>query len=206
MRRLVAVMVASALVVSLAGCGGGGEEPAAEQGGEVAVQTQAPAAPPAPTGAAADAADTENTLSPGEEQVFEPFPVDDELTPDVVRQRLESGQPMLLFFYDGAQKATDDQQAAIDETLADYRGLIDLVSFDTARYVSTDDSGTISVKPGMEDDETAQQVARLLGAEALGVKFTPYIVFVNDRGYITYRIRGYVDSALIEREVLRATE
>lgn len=204
MRRLVVVALVAALALSLAGCGGGEEEPAT---GEVAVQTQGGSTPPAaPAAAAAASAASSDTLSPGEPQKFEPFPSAPEVVPTVIADRIESGQPMLVFFYDATQKASDDQRAAIDAVLADYRGLIDLVSFDAGKYVSTDDSGTISIKPGMEDDPTAQQIARLLGADNLDVGYTPYIVFVNDRGYITYRVRGYVDSALLEREVLRATE
>jgi hypothetical protein len=124
----------------------------------------------------------------------------------VISQRIAASKPMLIFFYDSQQKTTDDQRAAIDTVLNDYRGTIDLVSFDAGKYVTVDESGTVSVKPGMEEDETAERVARLMSADNLDVRFTPYLVFVDRQGYITYRYRGYVDESAIEREVLRATE
>lgn len=201
MRRLFAVVIVVALAVSLSGCGGGGEEPAAE--GEVAVQTQAPSTAVAPVAATAE---TSDTLSPGEPQAFEPFPDAEEALPDVIKQRIEADRPMLVFFYDASQKTTDDQRKAIDAVLADYRGLIDLVSFDASKYVTIDETGTVSVKPGMMDDVVAQQVARLMSSDHLDIGFTPYLVFVDRQGYITYRYRGYVDESAIEREVLRATE
>jgi len=202
MRRLIVVGFAVVMVLSLVGCGGG-DDTATE---EVAVQTQGTAVP-SPAGAApAESAGPTNTLSPQEKQVFEPFPTDEEVLTAEVKQRLEAKRPMLLYFYDATQKTTNDQRAEIDTVLAEYRGLIDLVSYDVSKYVSTDASGVVTPKPGMEDDITAQQVATLLGSDYLDVTFTPYIVFVDRQGYITWRVRGWVDSALLEPQVLRATE
>ncbi len=203
MRRLIVVVIAVLMVLSLAACGGGDEAAAPE--GEVAVQTQGSV--PAPSGAAiAESLASSNTLSPQEAQVFEPFPTDEEALPDVIKERLDASRPMVVYFYDATQKTTDDQRAEIDAVLADYRGLIDLVSFDVSKYVTTDTSGTITAKPGLTDDVTAKQVATLLGSDYLDVNFTPYVVFVDRQGYITWRARSFIDSALIEREVLRATE
>ncbi|MHB9003579.1 MAG: hypothetical protein ACYC6C_05885 [Coriobacteriia bacterium] len=202
MRRLFAALIVVMLAFSLTGCGGGGEEEATT--GETAVQTQPAGTPAAPVAVSGEA--TTFDLSGGEEQKFEPFPVSEEVVPDVISQRILARKPMLVFFYDSQQKTTDDQRAAIDAVLAEYRGTIDLVSFDAGKYVTVDESGTATVRPGMEDDGTAERVARLMGADNLNVRFTPYLVFVDRQGYITYRYRGYVDESAIEREVLRATE
>jgi len=201
MRRLVVVGIAVLMAFSLTACGGGDEAPE----GEVAVQTQG-AAVPAPAGAAVQSEASSNTLSPQEPSEFEPFPTDPEALPADIKQRLDAKRPMLQYFYDPTQKTTDDQRAEIDSVLSEYRGLIDLVAYDVSKYVSTDASGVVSPLPGMADDVTAQQVARLLGSDYLDASFTPYIVFVDRQGYITFRFRGFVDSALLEREVLRATE
>jgi len=202
MRRLIVVGIAVMMVFSLTGCGGG-EDPADQ---EVAVQTQGTAVP-APAGATPPQSEgPTNSLSPQEKQVFEPFPTDEEALPAEIKQRLDAKRPMLLLFYDTTQKTTNDQRTEIDSVLSEYRGLIDLVSYDVSKYVSTDASGVVTPKPGMEDDLTAQQVATLLGSDYLGVTFTPYIVFVDRQGYITWRVRGWVDSALLEPQVLRATE
>jgi len=40
----------------------------------------------------------------------------------------------------------------------------------------------------------------------LKINTTPYIVFVNANGQITYRFAGFVDRGLIEREIMRATQ
>lgn len=201
MRRLFAALIVVMLAFSLTGCGGGGEEPPAE---EVATQTQPTNAPAAPV--VVPGQEVAYDVSPGEEQKFEPFPDAEDVVPVVIAQRIAADRPMLIFFYDSQQKSTDDQRAAIDAVLGQYRGAIDLVSFDAGKYVTVDESGTVSVRPGMEDDETAERVARLMGADNLDVRFTPYLLFVDRQGYITYRYRGYVDESAIEREVLRATE
>lgn len=201
MRRLFVALIAATLAFSLTGCGGGGDEATS---GEVAVQTQSTDVPAAPAPAPGTA--TAFNLSGGEVQAFEVFPDSEEIVPAVIAQRIAAKKPMLIFFYDSQQKTTDDQRAAIDIVLNDYRGTIDLVSFDAGKYVTIDESGTVSVKPGMGDDETAERIARLMAGDNLDVRFTPYLVFVDRQGYITYRYRGYVDESAIEREVLRATE
>lgn len=203
MRRLIAALIVATLAFSVTGCGGGGEEEATT--GETAVQTQPAATTPAAP-VVVPGAETAYDVSAGEEQKFEPFPVAEEVVPAVISQRIAARKPMLIFFYDSQQKTTDDQRVAIDAVLAEYRGTIDLVSFDAGKYVTVDESGTVTVRPGMEDDDTAERVARLMGADNLNIRFTPYLVFVDRQGYITYRYRGYVDESAIEREVLRATE
>jgi len=197
MRRLVAVVIMLVLAITLVACGGGAEEPPADD-------AATPATPAPPTAVSED--DARPDYSPEEEQLYEPFPTDEEVLPQAIAERLEADAPMIVYFYDTSQKTTDDQDAWIERVMNDYRGLIDLVSFDVGKYVSTDESGAITVKSGLEDDETARQVAQLMGQDYLDVKFTPYLVLVDEDGYMTYRFRGPVDDKTLEREVLRATE
>lgn len=199
MRRLVVALVVACMLVTLVGCGGGEEEPA----GEVTTQTQAtPAAPAGTTGEGEAVADA----SPEEGQTFEPYPTAEDVLTSEIGERLDAKQPMIVLFYDAAQQTSDDQRAAIDAVLAEYRGLIELVAYDVGEYVQVGEDGSITVLAEMADDETSRKVAMLLSEDYLGVRFTPYLVFVNSDGYITYRYRGFVDGELIEREVLRATE
>ena len=198
MRRLIAVTILVMLALTLVACGGG-DEPAAE------TEAAAPAAPTAPAASDGDG-DVVLDLSPAEEQLYEPFPVDAEVPPTSIASRLDSGQPMIVYFYDDSQATADDQSDAIDVVMEEYRGLIDLVSFDVGEYVDTSEDGVITVKEGMEGDETAQQVAKLMGEAYLDVRFTPYIALVDEDGYIVYRFRGPVDEKTLEREVLRTTE
>lgn len=201
MRRLVVALVVACMLVTLVGCGGGGEE--AAPSGEVTTQTQAtPAAPE-------NAGDEDVVIadaSPLEGQVFEPFPTDVEVLTSEIAERLDAGQPMIILFFDEAQQTSDDQREEIDAVLKDYRGLIELVAYDVGEFVQVDEDGAITVLPDMAEDESARQVARLFSEDYLGITFTPYLVFVDSDGYITYRYRGFVDGKLIEREVLRATE
>lgn len=199
MRRLVAALLVALMLFTLVGCGGG-EEEATE---EVATQTESAAAPAAPSGT-----EEEETpdYTPLEEQVFEPFPTDEDVLTTEIAERLKAQRPMIVFFYDEAQQTADDQRAEIDAVLEDYRGLIELVAYDVGSYIDISDEGEISVLPGMQEDETANKVGRLFSSDYLDITFTPYTVFVNSDGYITYRYRGVVDRDLLEREVLRATE
>lgn len=208
MRRLVVVVIAVVMALSLTACGGGGGDAATTtKSGEVATQTQATkTSTAAKPGAAVASENSSNTLSPQEASVFEAFPTDPEVLPAEIKQRLDSKRPMLIYFFDATQRHTDDARAQVDAVLADYRGLIDLVAFDVSKYVTTDASGSVQPKPGIADDPTAQQVAMLLSSNYLNVTYTPYIVFVDRQGYITYRFRGMIDADLLERQVLRATE
>lgn len=204
MRRLVALGIVVLLAVSLAGCGGGADEPAATSGD--AVQTQAPADTGSSTTAAGDVVSTADVLSPQPEQVFEPFPADEEILPSAIADRLDSGQPIMVLFYDSSQEASDDQREAVDAVVADYRGLIDLVAYDIGAYVETNEDGSIDIDTSLIDDDNAARVAGLASENYLNVRYTPYIVLVDSQGYITHRFQGYVDDKTLEREVLRATE
>lgn len=196
MRRTVAVLIVALLALTLVACGGGAaeEEP-------VATPDTGQAAPPPPVEEEAP------DVSPLEEQVYDPFPVNSELgVPEAIQSRLEAGQPMIIVFYDDSQKTTDDQEAIIRGVTETYRGLIDVVSFNLGGYVTQDAAGVITVQPGLSDDETAKQVARLIDSDHLDVRFTPFMLVVDDQGYVTWRYRGISDDKSLEREVLRITE
>lgn len=200
MSRLIAAILVAMLALAVAGCAPAADQPAEQP--PPAQPAPAPATPPAGAPAAAET----DVLSPRPGQAFEPFPTDDTLVPKEILDRIETEQPMLIFFYDNTQLITNDQRAVIDAVLADYRGLIDLIAFDVGKYVVTDASGKITAKPELLEDPTTEKVARLISSDNLNVTHTPYIVFVDGQGHITHRYRGYVDESLIEREVLRATQ
>jgi hypothetical protein len=201
MRRLVAALVV-VMAVTLSGCGGGG-------GGGGEAET-----PPATTGnqatPAADEEPAEPDRSPKEGQVYEAFPTAPDVLTTEIADKLDTDQPMIVYFFDSSQRTTNDQDDEVSAVLKEYRGLIDLVKYDVGKYVSTDASGAITVdeealREGAED-ETAIKVARLISVDYLDVGFTPYLVLVDSHGYITYRFRGPVDRDALEREVLRATQ
>ena len=204
--RIAAVILVIALVIAavlLVGCGSSGvEEPTATGTG-----AQTPATPPAPASTAGVAVAVDR--SPTETVVYEPFPTDPQITPKPVLDILQAKQPMVVYFYDSTQKTTNDQakgidgKAGLDKIMSDYRGAIDLVSFDVARYLKTTSTGAIVVDPAFSGNDASQKAASL--AAALGVDFTPYLVIVDGNGYTVARFRGWDDIKDIEREVLRAT-
>lgn len=190
MRRLVVALILAALVVTLAGCGGGGDE-AAQQPAEDAAAGGEAAPPPAP---AADAAETQDFSAQPTTYTWEPFPKERGALPDAIESRLEAEQPMLLFFFDPDQDPTKDQRKQIDAVMDDYRGTIDLVSYDVSR----------ALEKGAAENTQVAEASTLTGL--LGVDYTPYTMVVDDEGYIIWRARGVVDKKLIEQAVLTATE
>lgn len=185
MRKWVLAIVVACLAVVLVGCGGGG----AAQQTDAGTGTGAAPAPAAKAAeeVIADKSPVETTLTPT------PFPSTlSTALPEAVQKKLDAGRPMLMFFYDTTEVETKEQRAEIDAVLKEYRGLIDLVTFD------------VTAKPGKPAPEAAKVAVSL--ADDLGIKGTPYIVIVDKNGFITWRWLGYVDRDLIEREVLRATE
>lgn len=182
MRRIIVAILAVGLALSVAGCSGGADQ---------ATTTEAPATP-APVAAAVEAP-TVTDRSPVEGGTPELFPsLEGTTVPETVTSKLEAGRPLLLFFYDKNELETTTQRAEVDAVLAEYRGLIDLVSFDVG---ATKDGGAT---------DAAKQAVEL--ANALRVTSTPYIIIVDGNGFITWRWLGYVDRELINKEVLRATE
>lgn len=172
MRRVVAVLVVALLLLTLVGC-------ASDAGTEA--PEEAAVTPAAPVANAGDQKLADR--SPVEPQEPQPFPVLEEpAPPEAVQQKLDAGRAMLMFFYDSAQESTAPQRAEVDAVMRDYRGLIDLVTFDVT-------------------EETAAQLAG-----TLGVRSTPYVIVVDRDGDIIWRWLGFVDRDIIGREVLSATE
>jgi hypothetical protein len=181
MRRIAVALVVALFALTLAGCGGTADTP-----------TQQPTTPAQPTPAAPQAEPLVDR-SPVEVGAPETFPsLETTPPPAIVQQKLDAKRPMLLFFYDSAQEITAPQRAEVDAVMREYRGLIDLVTFDVT-------SGSAAA-PG----DAAQAAATFAGQ--LGIKSTPYIVIVNDERTITWRWLGFIDRELIGREVLSATE
>lgn len=196
MRRLVVALFVAFVAFALVGCGGGGgaEEPADTE----AAQVQAPAAP-----AAADETPIDDRSATTSE-TFEPFPAG-EAVPTSVADRLAEGEPMLLFFFNDDQRASNDVRTEVNRAMADNRGKIDLLSYDLGKYTSIDASGTIEAdEDDLDADEKAQEAVRL--ARALGVDGTPYVAIVDDQGYLIFHSRGYIDQELLNRQIERVSE
>ena len=70
----------------------------------------------------------------------------------------------------------------------DYRGLIDLITFDI--------SGDVN------DPATLEAVTY---ASELSASSTPYLLVVDGGGFITWRSKGYTEQESLRREVERAT-
>lgn len=197
MRRPVVALLVAFLAFSIVGCGGGGAEDAA-----VSQDTAppAPVAPPAPIGGPEQTEPIPNR-SPDDEELFEPFPAG-AFVPAGVAGRLESKQPMILFFTDAQQKTTDDMRAEINAVVAQNRGAIDLLVFDIGKFISMSNTGDVKVDSKLQSDPVASQAAQL--ANELGVSFMPFMVIVDDQGYVIFKSRGVLDKDLIERQVQRA--
>lgn len=184
MRRIIVAALVVGLALSVAGCGGGG-------GTDTTTTNQA--ATPAPAAAAPVEVPTVTNRSPIELGAPEPFPtLDTTAAPAALTAKLEAGRPLLIFFYDNAELETKAQRAEVDAILKEYRGLIDLVTFDVG-----------ATQDGVATDAAKQAVSV---ANSLRVTSTPYIIIVDGNGYITWRWLGYVDREIINKEVLRATE
>lgn len=197
MRRLVVALLVAFLALSVTGCGGGG-------GGEEAAAPTDAAAPAAPAAPAVSGEAVQEPIadrSAKEGAVFVPFPTGD-FVPKDVAGRIESRQPMLIFFYDPQQQTTDDTETEIDSVIEENRGLVDLVSYDMGKYTSVNASGVPVVDDALADNLAAEQAVGL--AKELGVTFLPYVVIVDDQGYIIFKSSGPIDRELLERQVQRA--
>ncbi len=197
MRRLAAALVLSVAAVSIVACSG--TTPTSN------TTSSSPSLPAAGVSAAAvgqlSATETSDVLSP--KQIVQPYqqmPTDPSVVPADLLDKLNAKQPVLLYFYDPTEQVSNDEAAEISATLKKYPGVISLVSYDFTPGIPTSSTQT-SVAP---------EVAKIeLLAEALKVSTTPYILFIDRYGRITYRFAGYVDGgspSLLERETLRATQ
>jgi len=182
MRSLVAALVAALVVLSLAGCSGGSDTS----------ETTAPATtnPPAtanPADAGApyltDRSVNDDDIAPA---AFPSFTAT--VTPAAIQERLDGGRAMLILFYDSAQNVTTDERAEVEAVANGYRGLVDLITYDV----------------GASDAAIAQ--ANVMYASELGINSTPYIVVVDQGGFITFRWKGYLERETLGREVERVTK
>jgi len=192
MRRVVTALVLVSVAVALVACSSAGpttttSAPVPASGGAV-VPATAPAAGN-PTG---------DILSPVPASTpVQAFPTDPASVPQVVLDNLAAHKPMLVFFYDPGTHVSDDQRTEINAALKKYIGAIELVSFD---YTTGVPVGSATTTLPAEIDKAERMVG------LLKINTTPYIVFVNANGQITYRFAGFVDRGLIEREIMRATQ
>jgi hypothetical protein len=183
MRRIIAAVLVVGLALSVVGCGGGAAE-------EPATTTPTKKAPAAKKAAEAPVVVNRSPVEVGAPELFPTL--ESTAVPAALTTKLEAGRPLLIFFYDSTELETKAQRAEVDAVLAEYRGLIDLITFDVG-----------AKKDGVSTDGAKQAVAV---ASGLRVTSTPYIIVVDSYKFITWRWLGYVDREIIGKEVLRATE
>ncbi len=208
MRRLVAALIAAMLVagaVTLTGCGGGEEESPPPPPGETSPgsdasesgdQESAPASAVEATGAAS----TADTKAPLDLTGIR-FPDDPDKVPEEILVRLDADQPMLVYFYSTDELVEDDLSSEVESVVAEYRGAIDRIEFE----LSEDSMFTGGGESAVPIDEDTPMGRMYLLADTLNIRETPVILIVDQDGVITYSNLGYVDSAILEREVLDVT-
>jgi predicted small lipoprotein YifL len=192
MRKIVSLLIVVALALALAGCGGGGDQ-AAE------TPAAAPAAAPAPAAAAAPASIV-GDRSANVTATFEAFP-QGAFVPADLKANIDAKRPTLIYFYDSSY-TSETSRDIIDVVRDDNRGSVDLFAYDIAKYTTTSPQGLVSVDPALANDPAAEQAAQL--AKQLGVTSVPFVVLTDAQGYITWKFRGLVDKAFLEREMQRA--
>ncbi len=192
MRRVVTALVLVAVAAALVACSSGTPTattgtPVPAAGGTVVVG-QTPAANP-----------SGDVLSPLPVSTpVQAFPTDPASVPQVVLDNLTAHKPMLVYFFDPTTHVSDDQRDEINAVMTKYAGTIKLVSFDYTTGIPVAGSTTTTLPAEIDKAE------RMVGL--LKINTTPYIVFVNASGQITFRFAGFVDRGLLEREVMRATQ
>lgn len=192
MRRFVAALVMVMVAASLAACGGGTSS---------GTSTTATAAVPA-AGAAVEESTPVNPDSSSPTQAvlpYKPFEADRSQVPTSVLDKLASKTPFILYWYDPTTQVTKDQNREIDAMMPKYRGLIELESIDYTQAISDGATNAVAAMA-----MPSSKYALMTGM--LKVTTTPYIVFVDRFGRITYRYAGFADRYLLEREILRATQ
>ncbi len=189
MRRHVIALILVMVAASLVACAG--STPPVETG------TPVPAAgTPAPAGVAESGANGD-ILSPLPGGAGAAFPTDAASIPKLVVDNLTAKKPMMIYWYDPTAKVTKDQRAEIDSVMGTYGGDITLFAFD---YTSGIPVGSTTTSLPAEIDK-AERMTGLLD-----VSTTPYIVFVNSAGTITYRFSGFADRGLIKYQVEKAIQ
>jgi thioredoxin-related protein len=156
-----------------------------------------PAAGAAQAGASGAPAGTDIYSPTQTVNVGDKLSTDAAVVPASVLANVAARKPMLIFWSDPTTKVTADQLKEINSALKKYQGAIQLVSIDYTVGL-TSSATTASIDPATQKIE--------LFAASLNVTTTPFIVFVDQYGRITYKFAGIVDSGLLTREVLRATQ
>ena len=196
MRRIVVALFVLVLAFSLAGCGGGDEQPAAPAEGAVVDPAAAPVAQ--------EPSKTADFSDPAPAVTFQQFPVGLEL-PEKLATDIEDKQPTLILFVDGSQKVTNEVRAAVDGAMSANRGVANLHVYDLGRFATVDASGTAVVDAqGLDENTELGRAARM--ARDLEVKTLPYLIMTDDQGYIVSRRQGLVDAAFLEMHMERLTE
>ena len=191
MRRVVTALALVMATVALAACSG---SPTAGTTSGTTAGTPVPAST-APAAGTAVAANTD-ILSPTQPVTpGEMFPTDPASVPQAILDNLAAKKPMLVYFYDPTTQVATDQRRSINSAISKYRGEIELMTFNYTAGLGS----TATTLP-------AELAKAELMTGLLKVNTTPYMVFVDRYGRITYRFAGFIDSGLLEREVLRATE
>ena len=132
---------------------------------------------------------------------FEAFPTGT-FVPADLKSAIDAKQPTLIFFYDSSY-TSETNRDIIDKVREDNRGMVDLFTYDIARYVTTSPQGVVTVDPALLNDPGASQAVQL--ARELGVTSAPFVVMTDGQGYIIWKFRGLLDKVFLEREVVRAS-
>ncbi|GAB4273349.1 MAG: hypothetical protein Kow0056_00230 [Coriobacteriia bacterium] len=201
MRRLFAAFAAVLVALTLTACGGGSEPTTPADEG-----AQNQEAPPAPGGGGQEEGAGAADVSPVVEGFPMPFPSDPEVVPSAVQERLDAGQPMLIWYFDSEHDSVDDTRKEIDAVLEDYKGLIAKIEFGVAEDMLDVVENGESLGEDLDEEERAdlKKVYKLAGE--LDIRSTPFIILVDREGTITWMWRGYVDRDTLERQVLYAIQ
>jgi hypothetical protein len=193
MRRVVTGLALVVAAFALAACSSG-----ATTDNTTGTSAGTPVAASVAPAASSSASTNTDVLSPTQPVApGEMFPTDPAAVPQAMLDNLAAKKPMLVYIYDPKTNVAADQRKAINSAIKKYRGTIELMTFNyTTGMSSTNASGTLPAEINKAELMTG----------LLKVNTTPYMIFVDRYGRITYRFAGYTDSALLEREVLRATE
>lgn len=178
MRRIVVALVVALFALTLVGCGGG-EEPTTEEAPAAAAPAASEAVIPPPVDRSANDFDVLPAAFPSFTTTT---------TPAVFQEKLDAGRPMLILFSDDRQDVTKDLRVEVDAVMNDYRGLVDLITFNVAGEATDPDV-----------------LAAVTYASELGINGTPYIVIVDDDGFMTWRSKGFTERGILKREVERAS-
>jgi hypothetical protein len=195
MRRVVTVITILLAALALAACSAA----PADTGTTGAAGTPAAGVPVAPAAAApAAAAASGDILSPTQTVTpGEMLPTDQTIVPSSIMANVTAKKPMLILWIDPTTEVAHDARVSAAAAVKKYRGSIELVVLDYTTGLSSEAASATL--------DTDTQKIELFTA-ALKVNTTPYMVFVDQFGRITYRFAGWTDKDLLRREVLRAIQ